>query len=62
MATGMNDKDKRLLDDVSLLLRQANEADTQHLAMTKLLWAQQLLATLLRQMQDKQGGSGHEAA
>ena len=49
----MNESDHALIRAVMQELEQARQPDyRQHDVMTRLLWAQHLLATLLRQMQD----------
>ena len=52
MALGMNDADRAILEAVNQELREADKAETQHGAMTRLLWARHILDSLLRQMQD----------
>ena len=52
LTLGMNTADHRILNAIEAELEQASQAETQHEAMTRLLWVQHLLATLLRQMQD----------
>ena len=52
MASGMNDTDRALLANVEACLRDAKLGASQNASMTQLMWAQHLLSTLLRQMQD----------